>query len=224
MRDENTGLEPFVGLICSTFDPGAASVVESYQKWFHCRAYDGEGTLPRVLQIPFEIQATIRNYLPSVLPQKRFLEDNAHALAIISLLETKQYKSLEELNTATPTAVSDVANAEVSAEVVGKPKKGRKPSGMPKKATSTAKNTPNVPTLLGYLSGDNPCEKLARALAGGAAPILRCAVLSIITTGILSILECNRKFLSYVCRVLLFAESQPCGAASQVERARYQAR
>jgi hypothetical protein len=91
MRDESSGLEPFVGLICSTFDPELPSAI-SVHKWFHTRLHD-DGRGP--VSIPFQIHAHTRIYHPGRLPLPRHLLDTSMIEDITVRLLTGDYVDLD---------------------------------------------------------------------------------------------------------------------------------
>lgn len=92
MRDSSTGMDPFVGLICSTYDPASLSVT-SWHKWFHCRPYDDSGRLPSSAQIPFEVNVKLRSAIEIT---SRKLNSSELSSEFSSLLISKAYVSIED--------------------------------------------------------------------------------------------------------------------------------
>jgi hypothetical protein len=87
MRDEKTGCEPFIGLICSTFDPSRLSM-KSLHKWFHCISYNDSGNLPFTVNIPFEVKVSVR---ASKVEMSRHFENSELSAKLISALQLKSY-------------------------------------------------------------------------------------------------------------------------------------
>ena len=98
MRDESTGLEPFVGLIISPFDPSVASS-RSVLKYFHCRIYE-DNKANQAVYIPFRIRTALRFYNLNSAPSSRFLDHPMLQEDFRSRLISKKYASLEAINTA----------------------------------------------------------------------------------------------------------------------------
>ena len=96
MRDELSGLEPFVGLIVSTFD-AMRPTSRSIHKWFHSVPYDNEGNFKRPVNIPFEITVHQREYSTQHLPFSRYLDNHNLTQHFESILATGSYCSLEAL-------------------------------------------------------------------------------------------------------------------------------
>ena len=95
MRDESTGVEPFVGLIVSPFDP-SVSANQSVQKYFHCRNYtDNKSGLS--VNIPFRIRTSTRRYSAECLPCSRFINPSLRD-DFISRLLSKTYAPLQLIN------------------------------------------------------------------------------------------------------------------------------
>lgn len=75
MRDEKSGLEPFIGLIVSTFDTQLPSV-ESHHQWFHTRPYSDGTRGKKPVPIPMLLETTIGTYTDENQNVNLFLESD----------------------------------------------------------------------------------------------------------------------------------------------------
>ena len=217
MHDTASGVDPFVGLICSTFDT-AVDDVRSVQKWFHCRSYDGstdqypENALPHV-NVPFELKTSTRVYKSNT---SRYLANIALSADMSIRLKSADYPSKDALlglpsvaNRSSTTAVAAITH-DIS-ESMGAANKLVAVSSAPsddashkrtlttstyihrhKKPRSSDIVRPPatvkpIPSLLGFLTGSSVAETLARKLVSEAAPLLRCSILALVTIGIITI-------------------------------------
>lgn len=76
MRDEVSGLEPFIGLIVSTFDEKLPSV-ESHHQWFHTRPYGDAARGKKAVHIPMLLDVDIGVYVESHQGAEAFLSEEA---------------------------------------------------------------------------------------------------------------------------------------------------
>lgn len=76
MRDEVSGLEPFIGLIVSTFDEKLPSV-ESHHQWFHTRPYGDGARGKKSVHIPMLLDVDIGVYVESHQGVEAFLSEEA---------------------------------------------------------------------------------------------------------------------------------------------------
>ena len=76
MRDEVSGLEPFIGLIVSTFDEKLPSV-ESHHQWFHTRPYADGARGKKPVSIPMLLDVDIGVYVEPHQGVEAFLSDEA---------------------------------------------------------------------------------------------------------------------------------------------------
>jgi JAB1/Mov34/MPN/PAD-1 ubiquitin protease len=76
MRDEVSGLEPFIGLIVSTFDEKLPSV-ESHHQWFHTRPYADGARGKKPVSIPMLLDVDIGVYVEPHQGVEAFLSEEA---------------------------------------------------------------------------------------------------------------------------------------------------
>jgi JAB1/Mov34/MPN/PAD-1 ubiquitin protease len=76
MRDEASGLEPFIGLIVSTFDEKLPSV-ESHHQWFHTRPYADGARGKKPVSIPMLLDVDIGVYVEPHQGVEAFLSEEA---------------------------------------------------------------------------------------------------------------------------------------------------
>ena len=119
MRDEKSGLEPFIGLIVSTFDTQLPSV-ESHHQWFHTRPYSDGTRGKKPVPIPMLLETTIGTYIDENQNVSLFLDsDQSEALVqkVINLTDDSTTSSTVKNTNGMISTVKGIEKEENSANI-----------------------------------------------------------------------------------------------------------
>ena len=94
MKRESTGIEPFVGLIVSTYDQNL-STSDSHHQWFHVKAFtDNTGHNKSVAYLPLLLDVFYFSYKKNDDRVNRYFSDGSH---LQSIFESIFYEEVEEV-------------------------------------------------------------------------------------------------------------------------------
>jgi hypothetical protein len=119
MRDEKSGLEPFIGLIVSTFDTQLPSV-ESHHQWFHTRPYSDGTRGKKPVPIPMLLETTIGTYTDENQNVNLFLDsDQSEALVqkVINLTDDSTTSNTVKNTNGVKSTVKGIEREENSANI-----------------------------------------------------------------------------------------------------------
>ena len=119
MRDEKSGLEPFIGLIVSTFDTQLPSV-ESHHQWFHTRPYSDGTRGKKPVPIPMLLETTIGTYIDENQNVNLFLDsDQSEALVqkVINLTDDSTTSNTVKNTNGVKSTVKGIEKEENSVNI-----------------------------------------------------------------------------------------------------------